>query len=243
MANGQQLRANSHFLPWVLVAVARERLFLRPQILRTLSPGIRLARLAGQDFLLAETGMGSERVRTTLDRLRHESTCSRAIFAGFAGGLRPDLDVGDLLWADEVVAADGCRYRSPDSASCPGRRGVLRSSDRLVSTPADKRRLADEGADAVDMESAAFAAWCAEHAVPWSCVRAVSDAANTTIPSDVFDLVSDRGLSLPRLIRGLVRRPALVGDLWSLGRATRRAARPLAAAIEAWFTATSDVSR
>ena len=187
--------------------------------------------------------MGAERVRTTLDRLRRESTCSRAIFAGFAGGLRPEFGVGSLLWAEEVVAPDGRRYRSSESAPCAGHRGVLRSSDRLVSTPALKRRLADEGADAVDMESAAFAAWCDEHAVPWSCVRAVSDAANTTVPSDVFDLVGDTGVSLTRLVRGLVRRPALVGDLWSLGGATRKAARPLAAAIEKWLDATSELSR
>ena len=226
-------------VPWVLVAVARERLYLRPEILQTFGPNIHLAKLENHVFILAETGMGAERVRSALARI--DGRCSRALFAGFAGGLRADLEVGALIWAEEVVAADGRRYRS--SASTPERRGVLRSSDRLVSTPEEKRRLADEGADAVDMESATFAAWCDEHAVPWFCVRAVSDAANTTVPRDVFDVVGDTGVSWTRLVRGLLRRPGLVGDLWSLGRATRSAARPLAAAIEEWLEATSELSQ
>jgi adenosylhomocysteine nucleosidase len=220
-------------VPWILVAVARERLFFRPKILRTLEPRIRLAELDGCVFVLAETGMGADRVRSTLDRI--EGRCSRAIFAGFAGGLRADLAIGDLVWANEVVAADGHRFRPTSPAPASANRGIVRSSDRLVTTPADKRRLAEEGADVVDMESAAFAAWCDERQVPWQCVRAVSDGAQDSLPADLMGVVVDANVSLGRLARALIRRPSLVGDLWSLSGATRRAARTLAVALAEWL--------
>jgi nucleoside phosphorylase len=222
-------------IPWILVAVARERLFFRPKILQTLAPNIRLAELEGHVFVVAETGMGAERVREALVWLADRSTCSRAVFAGFAGGLRADLGVGDLVWADEVVAADGRRHHPSEPPPASARRGILRSCDRLVSSPAEKRRLAADGGDVVDMESAAFAAWCDAHSVRWSCVRAVSDAVDTTVPSELFDLVSDRGVSLARLARAIARRPSLVADLWTLGRSTRLAARNLSAALRLWL--------
>jgi hypothetical protein len=104
-----------------------------------------------------------------------------------------------------------------------------------VGTAAEKRSLAAAGADAVDMESAAFAAWCDARAIGWCCLRSVSDGVDDALPTDVFDLVGARGVSLGRLTRGIIRRPRMVGDLWTLARSTRRAARPLAAAIRDWL--------
>jgi adenosylhomocysteine nucleosidase len=173
--------------------------------------------------------MGRERVRATLDRLHERSTCSRAIFAGFAGGLRPDLGVGDVVWAGDVIGPDGRRHCATGQ-----RRGVILSSDRPVCTPGEKRRLAESGADAVDMESAAFAEWCEERAIPWSCVRAISDDADTTLPAELFE-IAENGVSAGKLVGAILRRPGLVGDLWSLGRATRTAAKSLAVAVEAWL--------
>ena len=226
-------------IPWILVAVARERLFFRPKILRTLAPNVRLADLDGRVFVLAETGMGPERVRATLDRIG--GRCCRAVFAGFAGGLRPDLAVGDLVWADEVVADDGRRFRPSASAPASVPPGVLRTSSRLVSTLAEKRHLAEIGGDAVDMESAAFAGWCDQHAVRWSCVRAISDDANTALPAELFAVV-ENGLSLGRLARAVLRRPALLGDLWSLSRSTRKAAKALAGALETWLQQSEEIA-
>jgi nucleoside phosphorylase len=200
-----------HPVPWVLVAVPRERHFIPPR------PGV----------LIAETGMGRDRVRASLDQFAKHVNCSRAIFAGFAGGLRPDLGVGDLVWASEVVGADGRRYRSNE----PRGNGVLISSDRPVCTPAEKRAV---DGDAVDMESAAFAEWCEERAIPWSCVRVISDDANTTLPAELFE-IAENGVSIGRLTRAILRRPGLLADLWSLGRATRTAARSLAGAVEEWL--------
>jgi nucleoside phosphorylase len=219
-------------VPWVFVAVSRERLFLRPKILRTLHPNIHVAEFDGCAFVLAETGMGAERVRAALDRIA--GRCSRALFAGFAGGLRPELAIGDIVWAEEVVG-DGTRYRPTEPSPANARRGVLWSSDRIVSTPAEKRALAERDGDVVDMESATFAAWCVEHRIPWQCVRAVSDRVDDSLPADLFDVLGDSHVSPVRLIRALIRRPSLVGDLWTLEHSTRSAARALAAGIRTWI--------
>jgi hypothetical protein len=84
------------------------------------------------------------------------------------------------------------------------------------------------------MESAAFAEWCEERSIPWSCVRAISDDAATTLPAELFGIV-ENGLSLSRLAKAILRRPGLIVDLVFLERATRKAARSLACAIETWL--------
>ena len=82
------------------------------------------------------------------------------VSTGFCGALDPELRVGDI-WAAER----GCR-RNPDETfkareprtARPARRGAVLSIDRVASTAAEKARLADRGAAAVEMEAAAVAA-------------------------------------------------------------------------------------
>jgi nucleoside phosphorylase len=221
-------------LPWLLVAVAREHLFFRPRctILRTLrerpTPAW-VVRLDGRDCVLVETGVGGASVVRTLAWLREQAPPSRALFAGFAGALHRELRVGDAIWSAAVVDPAGTRHLSTWVGDGRWRSGVLSTSDRLVSTPAEKLKLADaHQAVAVDMESSYFAAWCAEQKVPWACVRVISDDADTHVSQDVFALLEDGRVVVRRLVMSLLRRPMLARDLWHLSRATNVAARTIA---------------
>ena len=236
MATLRQLDAA---IPWLLVAVAREHLYFRPKILQTLRTrptGAWHARLAGRDFILAETGVGGDAVRATLDWLRERTSCQRALFAGFAGALRTDLNVGDAIGADCVVSPSGERYSAMLPATFCTRRGTLVTSDRLVGSPDEKRHLAEQhDALAVDMESSYFAAWCVQRDVPWNCVRVISDRVGARVSKAAFDLIEDGRVPLGRLATTLLRHPLLIRELWELGRATRAAARTIAAVFAEWL--------
>lgn len=207
--------ATAAALPWVLVAVARERMhfgrhcrFLHRLPLAT--PAWR-CRHGEREFLLAETGIGRLQLLDTLERLRTVHPPRQAILAGFSGALAEGWNVGDLV---------------------PEYPGALATCERPVCTPARKLQLGQEsGAVAVDMESSHFIAWCEENGVPWRCVRAISDDVHTTLAPEIFDLMEGGRVSFGRLVKHLVRQPRLIGELWRLGRATDSAARSLAGAL------------
>ena len=238
------MSTNRASLPWLLVAVEREHLFFRRRcrIVETLRRDPTHAwrcRLGEHDFILAETGVGGESVRLTLDWLWTVAPPTSAIFAGFCGALVDDLRVGDTVWADAVVDAGGGiwipdlgRFEAQGRPSLGFRKGRVVTSDHLVDTAEAKRDLAAKsGAAVVEMESSYFAEWCRSHHVPWNCLRVVSDDAKTNVAKDVFDLLEGGRVSPWRLIRGISRRPGLVRDLLHLRKATNHAARVIADAF------------
>jgi adenosylhomocysteine nucleosidase len=226
-------------LPWLLVAVAREHLLFRKRIrieqtLRTRPTALWRCRLDQREFILGETGVGGTSVGTTLDWLRPRIAPVFAVFSGFAGALVPDLRVGDVVRATGVVDPAGTVSETGFSFDIPGRVGRLLTSDVLVALPAAKAELARRhDALAVDMESSYFAAWCQRQAVPWACVRVVSDDAHTPISKDVFELLEDGRVSAWRLMKAIVRRRAILGELRHLGRATHIASQQIAEILTA----------
>jgi adenosylhomocysteine nucleosidase len=130
------------------------------------------------------------------------------IAAGFCGALVPDLRVGDVI-TDRIVTVG-----------------------RLVGDPAEKRRLADEHhALAVDMESDAVAAVCAERGLPFCAVRVVSDAVDTALSPRLVGLLSGGHVSALRAAAAVARQPSLLREFLRLARDTRLAARNLAAEL------------
>lgn len=84
--------------------------------------------------------------------------------AGFAGGLNPDLKRGSVKVARDASA--------------------IYTADGLIDSGARKRELfAASGCDIVDMESADIAALAIAKELPFTIVRAVSDAAEDALPS------------------------------------------------------------
>jgi hypothetical protein len=91
----------------------------------------------------------------------------------------------------------------------------------------------------VDMEAAFAADRCARQTVPFGCVRAISDAAETAVSPALVALLSGGRVSVPRVLAALCRAPTLLGELWRLGHDTRLAARQLAASVRALVALTA----
>ena len=192
---------------------------------------------------MAATGEGVARARWGLEALLDRVPVGRALVTGVAGGLTPDLGVGTVVVAREVK--NGTGSVPPPEASW--RDAVLKrtdavevtviSSPRIALDPTAKaavRRQADAaGSSVVDLESASLARVASEHGLPYIVIRAVSDAADETLPLDFERFRSDDGrIDQSRVLRHSLSRPALWLPLYRLRVRVRRCAEGLADVLE-----------
>jgi len=218
-------------LPVELAAVAR-RLGLRG------GRGVLRGDCAGVTVIAAASGIGLERARRRACELLDTERPDAALIAGIAGGLGPDLGVGDVIVPAEVVDESGGRPFAPTLAPAAGRldvAGRLVSARVAATTRAAKAELRQRhAADAVDMESAAVAAACAERGTPWLCVRAISDDADAELPAEMLGLThADGRPRLGAVAAYVLRHPAHAPRLVQLGRDTRTAVGTLAERVAA----------
>jgi adenosylhomocysteine nucleosidase len=203
--------------------------------------------------LVLETGMGEQRTaealtwalgRPLLDNLAYRP--SVVLSAGFAGALQPGYQVGEVVLATEIRDTEGGHWPTtwpgelpPGPWQPPIRRGALLTAPHLVSEPSGKRELGEKyGAVAVDMESATVARACSREAVPFGCVRVISDDVDTALSPQLAALLSGGRVSALRLLGLLLRRPFVIRELWRLGRHTRHAAVQLGKALGELLTLT-----
>jgi len=91
----------------------------------------------------------------------------------------------------------------------------------------------DTGADAVEMESAAIHAVCAEKNISCVTVRVISDTAHEDLPLD-FNALSkpDRSIDFGKLAWAIAKSPGKIGALMKLQKKTSFAAKQLTAVLE-----------
>ncbi|MCY3972353.1 MAG: hypothetical protein OXG74_20660 [Acidobacteria bacterium] len=203
--------------------------------------------LGGRPVVIALSGIGEQAARKAAEtcvRLAGRGRCGRVVWIGIAGGLSPDLQVGDLIVARAVLAPDRSRV-DPDgalvSAAVAGgcRAGVLVTAPGLV-TGADARaalwrRAGSPSPAAVDMESWPAARVLHAAGVPFAVLRAVSDTAAQEIPGFPQHVgAPEAGAPGPgHIVRAALMRPAnwlgLAAFRLRAGRHVRRLAAVAAA--------------
>ena len=156
---------------------------------------------------------------------------------GFAGGLNPDLKLGDVIFESGKRKAESGNELEPPYVGCyeklvaaGAKPAKFFCADRVATTVAEKKKLRDEtGADAVEMESAAIQAVCAEHGIPCVTVRVISDTAGEDLPLDFNALAKpDKNLDFGKLAWAIVKSPGKIGALMELRKETKVAAERLA---------------
>ena len=142
--------------------------------------------LAGGASVPASRSQDQARLARTLAPPDLVLTC------GFAGGLNPGLKLGEVLLEIGNRKSEIGNELEPRYVGCyekllavGAKQAKFFCANRVATTAAEKKKLRDEtGADAVEMESAAIHAVCAERGIPCVTVRVISDTANEDLPLD-----------------------------------------------------------
>ncbi len=190
--------------------------------------------LGVEEVGVVHTGMGAAAAREAAQRALAELQPAFVIASGFAGGLDPALEAGDLIAAPDL-SAPALLQRLPSSV----RRVRLASVDATLDTPAEKTRLrASTGADAVDLESTALAGACAEAGAPLLVLRIISDAADEALPlpSDIAYDTEHQRIRPLAILRYLHEQPRATDPLIRFIRRLPMLQRVLAEALVAAIT-------
>lgn len=139
----------------------------------------------GRDFKFFENGssvlvcggIGGEAARRATEAVIALYAPELVQSVGFAGGLDPNLKVGDIFLPSRVIdARDGSSLEMP--AGC----GVLVSADSVAGAKQKAKLAKSYGAQAVDMEAAAVARGAQARGVGFTAVKAISDEYNFAMP-------------------------------------------------------------
>ncbi len=180
---------------------------------------------------VALLGVGKSAARDRLSELLATGNRpARIVVAGFAGGLRKELVVGDVLIASEVVDEVGGVWKTDWPVD---RLGRVLTCEQMIGEPGLKRELGLKyQADVVDMESSAVAEICRQAGISFGCIRVISDDVDTRLSQCLMTLVESGQVSVWRVIKLLLRSPRVIIELIRLARQTRRAGECLAVRLK-----------
>jgi len=170
------------------------------------------------------TGIGGRNAETAVRAALAHERPRLVITSGFAGGLRPELPAGAV-----VFAADEATALEPALLAAGARPARFHCLARVATTAQQKGALWKEaGADAVEMESQFIRAVCAEHGIPSATIRVVLDGAREDLPLD-FNLLMTGGqrISGCKLALALLKSPRKIRALRRLQRQSAAAAKRL----------------
>jgi adenosylhomocysteine nucleosidase len=176
------------------------------------------------DIRILITGIGARNAETSVRQFIGKHLTKRVFTCGFAGGLDPELENG------EVVYMTGYPALEEKLAEADATLAMFVSAPRIATTIAEKQQLrAATGADVVEMESEAILAVCREKKIPSAMVRAISDTADEDLPLD-FNALARADLSLHpgKLAWAIAKAPWKIFALIRLYRRTSFAAQQLA---------------
>ncbi|HEY5704459.1 MAG TPA: hypothetical protein VIS96_02680 [Terrimicrobiaceae bacterium] len=168
----------------------------------------------------------------SLERKLDRSVPALLISAGFAGGLRSGLRVGDLVLGENYSDRNVVEKLSLDNRWNVGR---VATADAILERAEDKRCLGLEtGSLAGDLETARLAEVCAERRVPMLSVRCISDAVEDDLPVPADVLMNPQtGRPSPFLLfRYLMKHPSCVPSFNKLLKNSRMAQVQLAKGLE-----------
>lgn len=205
---------------------------------------------------LIESGMGPAHATAATRALIGAARPSAIVNFGFAGGVLPGLEVGDLVLAErahlfrgEAIAPAECpdaRLSALVAAACQEAGLELRHGSFVTACGiVDKRGLPASvtggmALPVLEMETAAVLAEARLAGIPALALRGVSDAADEELGFSIEELCDAQlNLSPWRIVLMLVRKPYLVPQLLRLAGNSRRAGRKLAQAVVASLRALS----
>jgi adenosylhomocysteine nucleosidase len=176
------------------------------------------------------TGIGRRNAEKSVREFLATHSPELVLTCGFAGGLNPDLKLGDVVFELSTLNSQ----LSTRLSAAGAKPAKIFCADRITTTVAEKKKLRVEtGADAVEMESGTIHAVCRERGILCATVRVISDMANEDLPLDFNQLFKpDKSLDFGKLAWAIARSPGKIGALLKLQKRSRFAAEQLASVLE-----------
>jgi adenosylhomocysteine nucleosidase len=171
------------------------------------------------------TGMGRRNAQRAIEAALSKFTPGLVISAGFAGGLRPDLQPGTVLF--EVDQAARLESALLTAGAQPAR---FHCAERVASSADEKRELREQtGADAVEMESRFICDLSRARAIPSATVRVILDTSEEELPLDFNRLMTiDDRIDGKKLALLLMKSPGKIPELIRFQKRSQQAAKQLA---------------
>ena len=188
------------------------------------------------DVTAAMIGVGPAAARQATERLLDAGSFDHVVVSGIAGGIGPDIEVGDLVTPAEVEDLATGRRFTPTVLGPHQAAGTIATTHELILDESRLGALVERGVIGLDMESSAVAEVCEARGLPCSVFRVVSDRPQDGLlePGVMDMLQADGTINAGKAIKFLVTHPHRMAPLVRLGRdagaATRRAARHAVAA-------------
>jgi adenosylhomocysteine nucleosidase len=205
--------------------------------------------LSGQTCVLVTSGMGARRAAEAARALVELHAPRMLISFGIAGAVEADLHIGDVIMAEAV-----CRLEQGalgplmplvpwPAAACEAAAGALSIrgarllSGTAVTTPGSQVtqiQLGNMLHPVLEMETAAIAQVAVEQGIACFSIRAISDGPVDPIPFDLGEMMdADANLQAGRLLKAIVRHPAILFQSGRMLRNSRTAADNAAIALVA----------
>ena len=177
------------------------------------------------------TGIGVENARRSLRRrLEQGPRPALIVSTGLAGGLAPDLQSGDIVFAER--ARSGTITHPFADAVRRFRHGRYYCAHHVLDAHEKQRIYVESGADVVEMESAAVEEVAGEFELDALFVRVVLDPVDQELPLD-FNAVSDSQMRvrIERILPKLVAKPSRIPKLLQFKSQVDQCSRTLAQAL------------
>jgi adenosylhomocysteine nucleosidase len=197
------------------------------------------AEIGSASVAVVLTGMGPANARRAVEvALSPQHTL--CISSGFAGGLKAEHEVADLLVAGAVRQLGNAEIMRCDAGlveealRANGAVGVKSfvSVENVAASAEEKAGLAELG-DAVEMESYAVLSVAQQRKVPAVAIRAISDRLDQILPMDFSGSIDDSGnIQKMKLARQIASDPSKIPALIRLGKQSTAAANRLAEFLE-----------
>jgi adenosylhomocysteine nucleosidase len=188
-------------------------------------------KLCGENVPLFFTGIGRANAEKTVREYLATHSPALLLTCGFAGGLDPALQVGDVIFETSSPDADSVRAKLLAAGAKPVKIACV---DKIASTAAEKKKIRETtGADALEMESATVQDICRERGIPCVTVRVISDTATDDLPLDFNEfLTPDKKVDMAKLMMTVAKKPWKMGALMDLQKKTKLASQRLGEVLQ-----------
>ena len=170
------------------------------------------------------TGIGQRNAERSIRDALERDKPNLVLTCGFAGGLRPGLTTGEVLFSANGYPNLEKKFQAAGALS-----GQFYCDNKIAVTSEAKRALWKQtGADAVEMESGFICAICRQQGIPVATVRVILDTAEEDLPLDFNELTNeDQEMDYWKLTKKLIKSPAKITALLRLQKRCQIAAGKL----------------